>query len=69
MFSENEFSMKPLVYIETTIPSFIYSVRKEPEMVAVRQWTQEWWSAESGFYDLVTSEAVFDELEAGDHPN
>lgn len=29
------------VYIETTIPSFYYNQRPEPEMVTVMNWTRE----------------------------
>lgn len=57
--------IKPRVYVETTIPSFYYEVRTEPEMVARRAWTREWWDDHRGDFDLVTSEAVIDELESG----
>ena len=56
------------VYIETTIPSFYFEVRTEPEMVARRQWTREWWDEYRPAYDIVSSDAVVDELERGDHP-
>ena len=59
---------KPRVYIETTIPSFYYEVRTEPEMVARRQWTRKWWETAGDRYELVTSEAVIGELAAGDYP-
>ncbi len=57
------------IYIETTIPSFYYEARPEPEMVARRNWTREWW-AERGSreFDLVTSQAVIDELSRGRFP-
>ena len=61
--------MKCRVYIETTIPSFYYEVRTEPEMVARRDWTREWWDGYRSQYDLFTSEAVIDELERGEFPN
>ena len=57
--------MKPRVYIETTIPSFYYEVRTEPEMIARQQWTRDWWDNHRSSYELVTSEAVIDELEKG----
>jgi hypothetical protein len=50
--------MKPKVYIETSIPSFYYEARTEPDMVARRDWTREWWSYASDNYVLVTSLAV-----------
>lgn len=56
------------VYIETTIPSFYHEVRTEPDMVARRAWTREWWDEHRAHYEVATSEAVIDELERGDHP-
>ena len=47
--------MKPKVYIETSIPSFYYEVRSEPEMVVRKQWTQQWWAQANDNYQLVTS--------------
>lgn len=37
-------------------------------MVALREWTRSWWHEEGDRYRLVTSDAVFDELEHGNHP-
>jgi hypothetical protein len=59
--------MKPTVYIETTIPSFYYSERPTPEMIAIRNWTRDWWKTESLNYTLVSSQAVIQELDKGDH--
>ena len=57
------------IYIETTIASFYYEVRTEPEMVARRNWTRRWFdAAKNGSDELVTSLAVVAELEAGDFP-
>lgn len=61
--------MRQRVYIETTIPSFYYEVRTEPEMIARRNWTRTWWDSQRHAYELVTSVAVLDELEAGTFPN
>jgi predicted nucleic acid-binding protein len=61
--------MRQRVYIETTIPSFYYEVRTEPEMIARRNWTRSWWDNQRHAYELVTSAAVLDELEAGTFPN
>ncbi|MGJ5634888.1 type II toxin-antitoxin system VapC family toxin [Nostoc sp. CALU 1950] len=61
-------TMKPKVYIETSIPSFYYEARTEPDMVARRDWTREWWSHASDNYVLVTSLAVLDELNRGNFP-
>lgn len=59
---------KPVVYIETTIPSFYVATRRQTETVARRRWTREWWDNHRRRYDIVTSEAVLDELEHGDYP-
>jgi predicted nucleic acid-binding protein len=57
--------MKPKVYVETSIPSFYYEVRTEPDMVARREWTREFWNQATENYLLVTSLAVLDELNRG----
>ncbi len=56
------------IYIETTIPSFYYEPRTEPEMVARRQWTRRWWDREREGYEVVTREVVLEELERGTQP-
>ena len=56
---------KPLVYIETTIPSFYYEKRTDPGIVARREWTQQWWDTAPEHFELVTSPAVLDELAGG----
>ncbi|MCP9495508.1 MAG: type II toxin-antitoxin system VapC family toxin [Pyrinomonadaceae bacterium MAG19_C2-C3] len=61
--------MKPKVYVETSIPSFYHEVRTEPDMVARKMWTRQWWNECRADYSLVTSIAVLDELEGGDYPN
>ncbi len=61
--------MKQKIYIETTIPSFYYEVRTEPEMVAMREWTKNWWNNQQHHYELVTSIPVIEELENGNHPS
>lgn len=60
--------MKLSVYVETTIPSFYHEVRTEPDMVARREWTREWWDNQRSGYDVFTSEAVVEELETGAFP-
>lgn len=61
--------MKPIVYIETSIPCFYYEIRTEPTMVAQKAWTRQWWDHQRRDYILVTSEAVLEELQRGDYPN
>jgi predicted nucleic acid-binding protein len=60
--------MNRRVYIETTIPSFYHEVRTEPEMVARRIWTCEWWDERRAEFEIVTSAAVLKELENGQFP-
>jgi predicted nucleic acid-binding protein len=59
--------MRSIVYVETTVPSFYYEARTDPDMVARREWTREWWRVASERHELVTSAAVIDELEQGDY--
>jgi len=61
--------MRTLVYVETTVPSFYYESRTDPDMVARRDWTRAWWRVAPERHDLVTSPAVVDELEQGDYPS
>lgn len=56
---------KSRAYVETTIPSFYYEVRTEPDVVARREWTRQWWSEATDRFELVTSVAVLDELAGG----
>ena len=61
-------AMRKRVYVETTIPSFYFEPRLEPEMVVQREWTREWWDNQRQHYELVTSAPVIEELEEGDYP-
>jgi len=60
--------MKPKIYVETSIPSFYHEIRTEPEMIARREWTRQFWDELSRNYILTTSLAVLDELNNGDYP-
>lgn len=60
---------KPRVYIETTIPSFYHTTRTGMAALARREWTRRWWAEAADAYELVTSDAVHDELKAGDYPS
>lgn len=60
--------MSARVYVETTIPSFYFEIRSDPEIVAHRDWTREWWDNYRQHYSLVTSIPVIEELEEGEHP-
>jgi len=56
---------KTIVYVETTIPSFYHEDRTESGIAARREWTRHWWVAATGRHELVTSQAVLDELAEG----
>jgi predicted nucleic acid-binding protein len=56
---------KPRVYVETTIPSFYHETRTQPDLVAWRELTREWWSDAAQRYELVTSPTVLEELAEG----
>jgi predicted nucleic acid-binding protein len=60
--------MKPTVYIETTIASFYWETRNDPESVAMKDWTREWWSGPRLLCDCWTSAATLEELDSGEHP-
>jgi predicted nucleic acid-binding protein len=55
----------PRVYVETTIPSFYHDARTAPAIKLRRAWTRAWWRKAQSQYELVTSEAVLDELAGG----
>jgi predicted nucleic acid-binding protein len=56
---------RPRVYVESTIPSFYHETRADPDIIARRRWTRQWWSGADIRYELVTSEAVLDEIAEG----
>jgi len=57
--------MSNVVYVETSIFSFYHDERTTPGVVAMRQWTREWWDEHRYEHRLVTSSAVLEELERG----
>lgn len=61
-------ALAKIVYIETTIPSFYFNQRTQPEMLVLAEWTRQWWDNYSANYELVSSIAVIEELSYGDHP-
>jgi hypothetical protein len=59
--------MKPKVYVETSIVSYLTALRSRDLLVVAHQEvTQEWWDLRSGDYDLFASELVVEEARAGD---
>jgi len=61
--------MRESVYVETSVFSFYHDPRTAPEIVAMRDWTRQWWDTCRQKYDLATSAAVLDELDVGDLPH
>ena len=61
--------MGNLVYAETTIFSFYHDERPAPAVVAMRQWTRQWWNEHRHRFDIVTSAAVLAELDRGNLPH
>ena len=59
--------MPARVYIETSIPSFYFDERTEPEVVVRRNWGREWWE-ERRHYELVTGLPVLEELQRANEP-
>jgi len=59
--------MRPLLYIETTIPSHYCDER--PSLAAEIRPTQEWWDHERDDYECFISSVVLDELGAGEYPS
>jgi hypothetical protein len=59
--------MKPTVYIETTIASYVTGRLSDNLIVAGRQaLTGKWWEDVAPYYDCFTSVVVLDEAEQGD---
>src|SRR5919106_3975937 len=59
--------MKPKVYLETTIPSYL-TARPSRDLVtaAHQQITREWWDTRCHAFDLFVSQMVIDEASTGD---
>jgi|SRR3972149_121564 len=59
--------MKPKLYLESTIPSYLASWPSRDLIVAGHQQiTQEWWNNRSRHFNLYISQFVLDEIALGD---
>lgn len=59
--------MKPTVYLETTVVSYLTAWPSPDKRVAGHQeTTKEWWATEAAKYRLVVSDAVIQEASGGD---
>ena len=57
--------MKPKVYIETTIPSYLAARPSRDLLIAAhQQLTRDWWESRRPAFDLYISEAVLEEASA-----
>jgi len=60
--------MKPLLYLETTIPSYLTSKPSRDLIVAARQQiTLDWWLRRRRNFQVFVSQIVLDEATEGDH--
>ena len=59
--------MKPKIYMETTIPSYLTSRPSRDLIIAAHQQiTKEWWDKRRNAFDIYISQFVIDEAKAGD---
>ncbi len=59
--------MKPRVYLETTIPSYLTAwVSRDLVMSAHQQVTRDWWQTRRHDFEIFISQYVIDEASAGD---
>ena len=60
-------SKNPTLYLESTIPSYLTARPSRDLIVAAHQQiTSEWWQQARTNFDIYVSEAVLDEISAGD---
>ena len=59
--------MKPTVYVETTIPSYLVArSSKLPRLQADQATTRHWWSQHAADFDMFVSDVVIREVRRGD---
>lgn len=59
--------MKPRLYLETTIPSYLVArPSRDLRLAADQETTQQWWESERHDYDLFISQSVVFEVRRGD---
>jgi hypothetical protein len=59
--------MKPTVYIETTIPSYLVArPSKLPRLQADQATTRQWWNQHAGDFEMFVSDVVIREVRRGD---
>jgi len=66
-YGEVKASKRRSVYLETTIPGYLAAGPMHDVVAAAHQQiTQEWWKEAGANFDLFVSEAVLEEIRAGD---
>jgi predicted nucleic acid-binding protein len=59
--------MKPLIYIETSVISYLTARPSRDMLTAARQtWTRDWWQSAGDYWSLAISELVIEEAARGD---
>lgn len=59
--------MKPKVYLETSVVSYLASAPNRDVVIAAnQQLTREWWATERDNFEIYVSQLVISELLAGD---
>jgi len=58
--------MNKTVYLDTTIPSYLFDNRESIKMHIDA--TKKWWKQEKEHFEIWTSEETFNELSEGDYP-
>ena len=59
--------MKPTLYMESTIPSYLVSRSSRDVVIAGhQQLTRDWWETRRNRFDIFVSQLVIDEISAGD---
>ena len=56
---------KKRIYIDTSIPSFYYTLRTDEDALAKQRRTQQWWNEYANQFSLTSSVAVIGELTRG----
>lgn len=59
--------MKPLIYIETSVISYLTARPSRDVLTAARQtWTREWWESAGDLWTMAVSELVLEEAARSD---
>ncbi len=61
----NNCSMKKSVYLDTTIPSYLFDERESVKMHI--DITRKWWTEERGNFEIWISDETINELSEGDY--